>query len=115
MKSNSNKCGGGLLPVVQLSLFPEETRKGKTIYVKDREIWQKLWKSFQLRDKGELPEIDFENQTIVVVKNTNFLNRIRVTGARRVDGRLVVDFSETRSARPIRQEVYAVMFAVPKE
>lgn len=97
----------GRLPSVCVDLLPPEYRHRRVVCIRDLKAWTRVWQRWQ----GETtqPRIDFATQAVVILKNVRYLNRIRYLGSAIDDGVLTVKSLETRTARPVRDEVYGLV------
>jgi hypothetical protein len=92
--------------------FPRDQQESRFIVVRDPETLRDLWAATK-QTKNELPDIDFDRESVVVDKNVEFLNRLKFVEAK-VDGPYVeMTVRETKTTRPIREKVYGIFVRVP--
>lgn len=97
----------GRLPTDCLDLLPAECRSQRITCISDVTTWTSLW--YRWRGGETQPRINFAKQFVVIVQNVRFLNRIRFQSATIDDGVLTIHSQETRTARPVRDELYCLV------
>jgi len=102
----------GVFPVGRLHVLPAEQRLRRVGYLDNQKLWTATWQAWKPQQKQ--PQIDFDKQIIVFIKNVRFLNRLSRPTASLKQATLLVRAAETRSARPIRNQVFCLMFPVPR-
>lgn len=102
----------GVFPVGRLHVLPKEQRLRRVGYLDNQKLWTSVWQAWKPQQKR--PQVDFDKQMIVFIKNVRFLNRLSRPTVSLQDGTLLVRAAETRSARPIRNQVFCLMFPVPR-
>jgi hypothetical protein len=103
----------GDYPVARLDLLPENQREEAVGFISDAKTFKDLWKAFQ---PGEaVPEIDFNTNLILFVRNTQFYNRISIGKVNVTDGVAELLAMETRSARPIEEKVAISLVEIPRK
>lgn len=111
--SQPEKSWTGLVNVACLQLFPEEQKSQRLALIKTRKSWLALWKYY--KPDTSAPEIDFDQQLVVVVKNVRYLNRISLESSIRSQGTLTVQTKVTRSARPVRDAIHLLMMTADRD
>jgi hypothetical protein len=110
---NIERSWTGMLPIEGVARLPKAYRDNRIGIVSEAESWSRIWKMYQPGKKQ--PEVDFDAQFVVFIKNVRYLNRIKLVSAELADGLLSLKSQETRSARPIRDQVYCVMILIDRE
>ena len=102
----------GDYPVDQLQLLPEKQRQQTVGVIENAETFAGVWKAFK---PGEaIPEIDFNANLVLFVRNTQFFNRTRIGKVNVKSGVAEVLAMETMSAMPIEDKVAMSMVMVPR-
>lgn len=81
-------------------------------YVDRNDAWCAIWELAE--NKQSPPKIDFDHEIVLFIKNTVYLNRLKLTGVHLDDGTLNLEMRNSRSARPIRDKFHAVFFVMPR-
>lgn len=80
--------------------------------VRQPDAWKAIW---ELTNQNQsTPKIDFDREIILFVKNTVYLNRIKLTHVHLDDRTLNLETRNSRSARPIRDKFHAVFLVMPR-
>lgn len=102
-----------LLSTEALNLLPDAARNQRIVVIRKPEAWQRFWQVWH--PELQLPPVNFETEHVVLVKNVRYLNRIHVDAIERVQNELRLSIRETRSARPIRNQVNCAAFVVARD
>ncbi len=102
----------GDYPVAELRRLPKTQRESGIGFVADPETFASVWQAFQAGEP--IPVVDFEEQVVVFVRNTQFYNRVAIGKATMTDGELAVLAMETLSARPIEDKVAMALAVVSR-
>jgi acid phosphatase (class A) len=102
----------GDYPVAQLNELPEGQRERGAGYIADAKIFESVWKAFKPNET--LPEIDFQHNLVLFVRNTQFFNRVRIGKVEVTNGVAEVLAMETMSAMPIEGKVAMSLAVVPR-
>jgi hypothetical protein len=97
----------GRLPATCLKLLPVERRDHRLACITDAATWTSIW--HQWRGEATQPRINFSSQFVALVHNVRYVNRIRFQSASIDDGVLTIESIETRTARPIDDEMYCLV------
>lgn len=103
----------GSFATADMDLLPETTR-GVSL-IRSRDKFDTIWKhmNFNSQMPANPPDVDFQTQTVVLIRNVRHLNRIISVKVARKDNTLLVSARQTRTARPINKSVYLAVFVVP--
>jgi hypothetical protein len=101
----------GDYPVAALDRLPEDQRDTAHGWL-DAVSFPVVWQAFQ--PEAAVPTIDFANELVVFVRNTDFYNRTRITRITRVDDVAEVLTIETRSALPVKDRVAMALAVIPR-
>jgi len=99
----------GDFPVNQLERLPEVQGVG---YIGDTQTFGAVWAAFKPGE--EVPKIDFNNELVLFVRNTQFYNRVSIGRVNVTDGVAEVLAMETMSARPIEDKVAMSLAVIPR-
>jgi hypothetical protein len=102
----------GDYPVAELIRLPKAQRRSGVGCIDDRDRFESVWKVFKAGEP--VPQVDFDRNLVVFVRNTEFYNRIRIGKAILTDGVLSLLAMETRSAMPIEDQVAMSLAVVPR-
>lgn len=102
----------GDYPVAQLNLLPEKQRNLPVGFITDNLTFKPVWEIFQ--PGGTFPIIDFKNNLILFVRNTQFYNRISIGKVQVKNGVAEVLAMETLSAMPVEDKVTISMVLVER-
>ena len=102
----------GDYPVARLDLLPEDQREQPIGYIGDAETFEAVCSAFK---PGEaVRKIDFRNELVLYVRNTQFYNRLRIGKVKVKNGVAEVLAMETMSAMPIEDKVAMSLVVVPR-
>jgi len=102
----------GDYPVAKLNLLPEKQRNLPVGFITDTLTFESVWETFQ--PGISVPEIDFETNLVLYVRNTQFYNRISIGKVQVKNGVAEVLAMETLSAMPIEDKVAISMVLVER-
>lgn len=103
----------GNLPLAALEDLPAAQRSAPIGYIDSADTFALIWQSLQ--DQPAVPEVDFDKELVVFVRNRDYFNAIRI-GAVRLDGGVAEILAmETLTSRPITDMVGFSMAVVEKE
>lgn len=103
----------GNFPVAQLELLPEAQRDSPVGYIDDEVIFKRIWSAFK---PGEAtPQVDFSNNLVVYVRNTQFYNILNIGKVTVEKGVAEVLAMETLSAMPIEDKVAMSLAEIPRK
>jgi hypothetical protein len=103
----------GDYPVDKLELLPD-SQDGRTAgCIKDAQTFAAVWKIF--KPDVEIPEIDFEHNLVLFIRNTQFYNLIRIGRVLTTSGIAEIIAMETMSAMPIENKVGLSLAVVARE
>jgi hypothetical protein len=103
----------GSFPTASMKLLRKDQQASRIAFIGDLKQWAAVWEAFD--PQADQPQVDFEKNIVVMVKNVRFLNSIFISGATLDTGTLKVTAGETRTARPIRDKVQCAMFVVARD
>jgi hypothetical protein len=103
----------GEYPVGRLDRLPEGQRNTPTGFIDDPEIFRAIWQAFKPKDVP--PELDFDHNMVIFVRNVTFFNRTRILKVFLTDGIADIMAVETRSALPIEDQVAMALAEIPKK
>ena len=110
---NIQQSWRGDYPVDQLSLLPEGQREQAVGFIGDAETFAGVWKAFK---PGEaVPEVDFNANLVLFVRNTEFYNRISIGKVNVINGVADLLAMETMSAMPIEDKVAMSLVLVARQ
>jgi hypothetical protein len=102
----------GDYPVADLDRLPPDQRQLSGGYIGNAMEFADLWQAFK---PGEpLPEVDFDRNLVVFVRNTTFYNRVNIFKVTLRDGIAEVLAMETLSALPIEDRVAMALAVIPR-
>ena len=102
----------GDFPVAELKRLPENQRQSGVGFIADAKQFASVWEAFQVG--RPTPVVDFEENFVVFVRNTEFYNRISIMKATLADGVLTLLAMETMSALPIETKAAMAMAVIPR-
>jgi hypothetical protein len=102
----------GDYPVVHLNRLPEDVRKSRVGYIGDAEVFAAVWQAF--KPEETVPEVDFSRNLVVFSRNVDFYNRTSIFKITLKEGVADILAMETRSARPIEDNVAMAMAVIPR-
>jgi len=103
----------GDYPVDRLALLPDGQRDSSAGFIDNAETLASVWKNFT---PGEtVPAVDFTQNLILFVRNTQFYNRISIGRVVMKDGMAEIEAMETMSAMPIEEKVGMSLAVVPRK
>ena len=103
----------GDYPVARLDLLPEDQREQPVGYIGDAETFEAVSSAFKTGEA--VRKIDFRNELVLYVRNTQFYNRLRIGKVKVKNGVAEVLAMETMSAMPIEDKVAMSLVVVPKQ
>jgi len=103
----------GDYPVAELGRLPDGQQDARVGYVSDGSDFEGIWAAFKPGQAA--PEIDFENDIVVFVRNTESYNSIRIFKVRAETGEAEVMSMETRPAVPIENTLSMSMAVIPRK
>ena len=103
----------GMLPVELLNAIPQSQRHQRLGLIDTEQDWSNLWTAW--RQAEPIPPVDFGREVIVFIKNVKYLNQIQLRSVTPDGAVAVIDAQETRSARPIEDQLNCVMFVLPRD
>jgi len=102
---------------LQLVRLPERFRETPYgIIDRDSEL-EAIWPGFHSYDGGSvsMPSVDFADQLIVFVRNTQFYNRIHLGTVNIIEGKGEIVTMETRSALPLIDKASFAMMVLNRK
>jgi len=103
----------GDYPVARLALLPDGQRDSSAGFIDNAETLASVWINFK---PGEaVPAVDFIQNLILFVRNTQFYNRISISRVVLKDGMAEIEAMETMSAMPIEDKVGMSLAVVPRK
>ena len=103
----------GDYPVIELNLMPEKQRNQAVGFISDDRTFESVWKNFK---PGEIvPAINFKNNLVLFVRNTQFYNRISIAKVSVTNGVAEVLAMETMSAIPIEDKAAMSLAVVSRQ
>jgi len=103
----------GDYPVDQLASLPEKGGRPGAGYIGDSQTFITVWAAFKPGEPD--PEIDFDDNLAIFVRNIQYYNRIMIGKVILEDGVAKVMAMETLSARPIEDVVALSMAVISRE
>lgn len=103
----------GDYPVDKLKLLPEKQREQAVGFIGDAETFAGVWDAFKAGEA--VPEIDFNINLVLFVRNTQFFNRISIGKLNVKSGVAEVLAMETMSAMPIEDKVAMSLAVVARQ
>jgi hypothetical protein len=103
----------GEYPVARLDRLPEGQRNTPAGFIDDPETFRAVWQAFKPEDVP--PELDFDHNMVIFVRNVTFFNRTRILKVILTDGIADIVVMETRSALPIEDQVAMALAEIPKK
>jgi hypothetical protein len=107
----------GTYKVSELNLLPKRQRKAKIGYISDAQSFNKVWGAFTPMDKDvkKAPKVNFENEVVVFIRNTEFVNSFSNVKAHVEGGKVTIMANSTRTAKEIEDYVHMVMIVLPRK
>ena len=93
----------GDYPTAKINLLPDNQRENTVGFIGNIETFKAIWNA--LKPEEAVPDIDFNTNVVLFVKNTQFYNRIRIGKVNVTNGVADVLAMETMSAMPIEDKV----------
>ena len=103
----------GDFPVDQLALLAEKADQKGAGYFGDAHTFKAVWSIF--KPGGHEPDVDFNENLVIFVRNIQYYNRIMIGKVILKDGVASVMAMETLSARPIEEVVALSMVVISRE
>ena len=103
----------GDYPVDQLALLAEKADQKGAGYIGDAHTFKAVWSAFKPGEHE--PDIDFNENLVIFVRNIQYFNRIMIGKVILEDGVVNVMAMETLSARPIEDVVALSMAVISRE
>jgi hypothetical protein len=102
-----------LMPVATVQCLPQQQQANRLGYIANAKDWAKIWQSWH--PEHTVPKVDFKTEIVVWIRNTRYLNHIKLAGVQVKDSTAVVAARETRSAKPIKDELHCLMFVLNRK
>ena len=102
-----------LMPVEAVQHLPQPQQPNRLGYIADAKTWARVWQAWH--PGLTVPQVDFNTEIVVWIRNTRYLNHIKLAGVGLKDETAVVAARETRSAKPIEAELHCVMFVLRRK
>jgi hypothetical protein len=102
----------GDYPVADLDRLAPGQRQLPGGYIGNATEFADLWQAF--KPEEPLPEVDFDRNLVVFVRNTTFYNRVNIFKVTLRDGIAEVLAMETLSALPIEDKVAMALAVIPR-
>ncbi len=103
----------GDYPTAQLNLLPDNQRENAVGFIGNIETFKAIWNA--LKPEEAVPDIDFNTNVVLFVKNTQFYNRIRIGKVNVTNGVADVLAMETMSAMPIEDKVAMSLVVIARQ
>ena len=103
----------GDYPTAQLNLLPNNQRENAVGFIGNIETFKAVWNA--LKPEEAVPDIDFNTNVVLFVKNTQFYNRIRIGKVNVTNGVADVLAMETMSAMPIEDKVAMSLVVIARQ
>jgi len=103
----------GEFPVSEIGRLPEGQREAAAGFIDEPETFGSVWQVFK---PGETPpEIDFDRNMVVYVRNVVYYNRTHILKVTLTDGIANIVAMETRSALPIEEKAAMAMAEISRK
>ncbi|MEJ2698821.1 MAG: hypothetical protein P8Z70_04055 [Desulfuromonadales bacterium] len=102
----------GDYPVFDLDRLPADQREVHGGYIGNAAEFANLWQAFKPEDP--LPEVDFDRNLVVFIRNTTFYNHVNIFKVTLRDGVAEVLAMETLSALPNEDKVAMALAVIPR-
>ena len=103
----------GDYPTAQLNLLPDNQRENAVGFIGNIETFKAVWNA--LKPEEAVPDIDFNTNVVLFVKNTQFYNRIRIGKVNVTNGVADVLAMETIPAMPIEDKVAMSLVVIARQ
>jgi hypothetical protein len=102
----------GDYPVAMLDRLPAKQRENGVGYIGSGDIFKNVWNA--LKPDATMPDVDFNINLVLFVRNTQFFNRVSIGKVMVQDGVAEVLAMETMSAMPIEDNVAMALAVIPR-